>query len=170
MGKTTRLFVGFLVLFGVGLGAASAWLPGDGDLWLRLERLAFVGPALVEIRLPAPGQQVPVGAVEVLVGFPDSQRVAVDTFRCLLNDDDITDRLTLGSNGAGGSLVGLVAGPNRLRFEVFGRSWWGPRFVQEAHEIAFEVRPIPYLDRASHERRLDTEGGGPSLPDRKARS
>ncbi len=148
MGKTTRLFVGFGVIFGASLTAAALLLPGTGSLPERLHRVVYVGPPLLELRLPEPGQQVQVGAVEVLVGFRDSQRVAPDTFRCLLNGDDVTQRLTLGSNGAGGSLVGLTAGRNRLRIEVFGRSWWGRSFVQEAHQVDFEVRPAPYLDLA----------------------
>ncbi|MCP4007362.1 MAG: hypothetical protein GY725_24535 [bacterium] len=148
MVKATRLFVGISILFGVAVATAAVLLPGSGTLAERLGRVLYVGSPLLEIRLPAAGTQVPVGSIEVLVGFPDSDRVAVDTFRCLLNDDDITERLTLGSNGAGGTIVGLVAGKNHLRLEVFGRSWWGGRYVQEVHRIPFEVRPFPYLDIA----------------------
>ena len=67
MGKTTQLFVGFLVAFGLATGAAARFVPGAGGLLERLGRIAWVGAPLLEVRLPAPGQQMPVGAVEVLV-------------------------------------------------------------------------------------------------------
>ncbi len=62
--------------------------------------------------------------VQVLVECLDQERVLPETFRCLLNNRDITDRLTLGRNGAGGQLYGLVQGSDLLGFEVFGRGWW----------------------------------------------
>ena len=130
------------------LGAAAlAWV-GEGTFGERAHRLIFLGTPLIDVLRPSPGQQMPFGGVQVQVGFADGERVAVDTFRCLLNEQDVTHLLTLGSNGATGSVFGLVEGENRLRIEVFGKSWWSARYVQDARTVVFHVRPFPNLDRA----------------------
>ncbi|MEE9281088.1 MAG: hypothetical protein V3V67_13020 [Myxococcota bacterium] len=129
------------------LGAAAlAWV-GEGTFAERARRLIFLGTPLIEVLRPTPGQQVPFAGVQVQIGFA-GERVAVDTFRCLLNEQDVTHLLTLGSNGAAGSVFGLVEGENRLRIEVFGKSWWSARYVQDARTVVFHVRPFPNLDRA----------------------
>ena len=131
------------------LGAAAlAWVDGEGTFDERARRLILLGTPLIEVLRPTPGQQLPFGGVQVQVGFADGERVAVDTFRCLLNERDVTHLLTLGSNGATGSVFGLVEGENRLRIEVFGKSWWSARYVQDARTVVFHVRLFPNLDRA----------------------
>ncbi len=91
---------------------------------------------------------VPMGSIQVIIGFPAAERVVVETFRCLLNDQDVTQHLTLGRNGAGGSVQGLLEGENRLRVEIFGRGWWPGHFLEEVRELTFRVQPLPTLDRA----------------------
>ncbi len=141
-----------LQIFGVSLlalGALTALVltGADAGLWAA-ERWLLRGHPLLEFRAPKAGQVVPVGSVEVIIGFPAAERVVVETFRCLLNDQDVTQHLTLGRNGAGGSVQGLLEGENRLRVEIFGRGWWPGRFLEDARELTFRVQPLPTMDQA----------------------
>jgi hypothetical protein len=68
--------------------------------------------------------------------------------RCLLNGIDVTERLTLGGNGAAGSLWAQRDGPQTLRIEVFGQTWWQGAFYEDWAELSFEVRSNPSIDRA----------------------
>ena len=121
----------------------SAWI-----FRAELVRFAYVGPPLMRVQTPVEALEVPVGAVDVLIEFPDSERVAVETFECLLNGQDVTDSLTIGKNGAAGEIVGLREGDNHIRLRVFGRSFWGDRFVDEDRVFVVRVRAIPFLDLA----------------------
>jgi hypothetical protein len=108
----------------------------------------FIGLPLLEVSAPEPGQTLADGAVELFVDFPDEGRVAIETFRCLLNGNDVTPALTVGRNGAHGRLFGLTEGENRLRLEVFGLSRWTDRYVQDVEALGIHVRGHPGLDRA----------------------
>ncbi len=145
MAKRLRIFG--VSLLALGALAALA-LTGAGAGLRAAERWLFLGRPLLEFRAPQAGQVVPVGSIEVIVGFPAAERVVVETFRCLLNDRDVTQHLTLGRNGAGGSVQGLLEGENRLRVEIFGRGWWPGRFLEDARELTFRVQPLPTMDRA----------------------
>lgn len=110
--------------------------------------LAGLTPAPFEVVEPEPGAVVGVEGVEVMVRFPSEDRIAVETFRVLLNGADATEELTTGANGAYGRLYGLLDGENVLRFEAFGRRWWLPRMLlEEAREVHFLVRLPQTLDR-----------------------
>jgi hypothetical protein len=102
----------------------------------------------MEVRTPDSELEVPVGAVDVLVSFVGGSRVAVETFECWLNDQNVTAALTLGRNGAAGEIVGLHEGENQIRLRVFGRSWWGGEFVEEERSVVVRVRPLAFLDIA----------------------
>ena len=151
MRSRTKLLCGVAIgslltlLLAGGVGLAGM---GHGSLSERARRLVFLGRPLVKVVRPTPGQQMPFGGVEVEVGFSGHGRVAVDTFRCLLNNRDVTHLLTLGSNGARGAILGLTEGENRIRIEVFGRGWWSARYFQDSRTVVFRVRPHPNLDRA----------------------
>ncbi|MCZ6568671.1 MAG: hypothetical protein O7B23_00720 [Deltaproteobacteria bacterium] len=145
MAKRVRIFG--VSLLGLGALAALA-LTGAGAGLGAAERWLLLGRPLLEFRAPKAGQVVPVGSIEVIIGFPAAERVVVETFRCLLNDQDVTQHLTLGRHGAGGSLQGLLEGENRLRVEIFGRGWWPGRFLEDARELTFRVQPLPTMDRA----------------------
>jgi hypothetical protein len=148
MGKRLRLF-GILLLGGVGVLLAGLAVLGEDPSWARtLRQLRFGGRPLLVVRAPDGSQVVPMGGIEVLVGFSDEERVLPGTFRCLLNNQDVTESLTLGSNGAGGQVYGLVEGENHLRFEVFGRAWWPGRYLEDALEVTVRVAPLPNIDRA----------------------
>ncbi len=122
---------------------------GPGELRESALRWLFVGAPLMEVQVPEADLETPLGAVEVLVAFVGGPRVAVETFQCLLNDRDVTSELTLGRNGAAGSLVGLHYGENQLVLRVFGRTWWGGEgFVEERRARIVRVRPLPLLDVA----------------------
>jgi len=134
---------------------AIAWLalapPDSPPARLRAAALRwlYVGAPLMEVEIPQDDLETPLGAVEVLISFVGGPRVAVETFQCLLNDQDVTAALTLGRNGAAGSLVGLHEGANRIVLRVFGRSWWGEAgFVEEQRLLIVRVRPLPFLDVA----------------------
>ncbi len=134
---------------------ALAWLAvapddgGAGRLRERALRWVFVGAPLMEVQIPADDLETPLGAVDLLVAFVGGPRVAVETFQCLLNDEDVTSALTLGRNGAAGSLVGLHYGENQIVLRVFGRTWWGADgYVEERRALVVRVRPIPFLDVA----------------------
>lgn len=139
-------------IFGVsllGLGALAALaLTGAGAGLGAAERWLLLGRPLLEFRAPKAGQVVPVGRIEVSIGFPAAERVVVETFRCLLNDPEVTPQLTLGRNGAGGSLRGLLEGENRLRVEIFGRGGWPGRCLEDARELTFRVQSLPTMERA----------------------
>ena len=145
MAKRLRIFG--VSLLALGALAALA-LNGAGAGLRAAERWLFLGRPLLEFRAPQAGQLVPVGRIEVIIGFPAAERVVLETFRCLLNDQDVTQQLTLGRNGAGGSVQGLLEGENRLRVEIFGRGWWPGRFLEDARELTFRVQPLPTMDRA----------------------
>jgi hypothetical protein len=107
------------------------------------------GPPLLEVRAPAELAWRPLGQVDVLVRFPDEARVRPETFRCLLNGVDVTAQLTVGSNGAGGSIFPLVVGRNTLRIEVFGEGYWDPStYHQHRVELVLDARGPLTLDRA----------------------
>jgi hypothetical protein len=157
MGKRLRLFGLSLLGGGLVLVAVISAVLKDPDLRLAARQIRFGGRPLLELRAPDGRQVVPLGGIEVLVGFSDEFRVLPETFRCLLNNEDVTDSLTLGSNGAGGSLYGLLEGENRLRVEVFGRGWWPGRYLEDTREVIIRVAPLPNIDRAR------TPGGAPPL-------
>jgi hypothetical protein len=122
-----------------------------GAAWLfraDLLHFVYVGPALMQIENPGPLAEVPVGAVDVLVDFPDGSRIATETFECSLNGLDVTASLTVGRNGVAGQVVGLREGDNHIRLRVFGRSFWSDRFVDEERELVVHVRSMPFLDLA----------------------
>lgn len=103
----------------------------------------------MEVQTPDAELELTVGAVDLMVAFVGGPRVAVETFQCLLNDRDVTAALTLGRNGAVGSLVGLHEGENHIVVRVFGRTWWGDGYVEEERALIVRVRPIPFIDVAS---------------------
>lgn len=147
MSRGLRVFAA-LALLGAGSAlAVGLYRSGEGDLRTRARRLFLLGGPVLQVRIPAPEQIVPVGAAEILVSFASGQ-VAADTFRCLLNDRDITAALTLGRNGAGGSIIGLTEGENELRVQVFSRTWWGQRFVEDTQTVRFYVKGLVGIDRA----------------------
>jgi hypothetical protein len=122
-----------------------------GGAWLyrvELVRFAYVGPPLMRVQTPWEELEIAVGAVDVLIEFPDRERVAVETFECELNGLDVTQSLTIGKNGAVGEIVGLREGDNRIRLRVFGKSFWSDRFIDEERIFVVRVRPIPFLDLA----------------------
>lgn len=120
-----------------------------------LSRGLFIGMPLMELREPQGGVSYPQGGLAILVHFKDDEGVAVETFRCLLNGQDLTHQLTRGRNGAGGALFPVREGPNRLRLEIFGKGWLGGRYYQEVIERIIEIRPLYHLERA---RRLPGAG------------
>jgi hypothetical protein len=147
MPNPARLFRNRLAI-GVALALLAAPLvPGVAGLARTTLRTALFGGPLLELRSPLGGQIVPEGGVDVFVSFRDADQVAPGTFRCLLNGRDVTSDLTQGRNGAVGSLIGAIEGDNHLRVEVFGRSAWLDRFVEDADEVSFRVRPLVNLDR-----------------------
>lgn len=141
------IFAVILLTFFVLLAALLA-SPGGAARGAIAGGLLFLGPRLLELRAPAGEGWRPLGALEVLVRFPNEGRVVPETFRCLLNGRDVTEQLTVGRNGVGGSVYPLHEGRNRLRVEVFGRSWWSSRFYQDGADRSFDVRAPLGLDRA----------------------
>lgn len=114
----------------------------------ELVGFAYLGPPLMRVETPPAETALGVGAVDLLIEFPAGERIAVETFQCLLNGLDVTASLTVGRNGAVGSVVGLREGDNRIQVRVFGRSLWTGRFVDEQREFVVRVRAIPFLDAA----------------------
>ena len=110
--------------------------------------LEELGGGLIEVSTPRAEQVLGQGGIPVLIRFTRIERTAAESLRCLLNGIDVTQRLTLGGNGAAGSLWAPRDGPQTLRFEVFGQSWWRGPYFEDAVELTFEVRPNPTLDRA----------------------
>jgi len=113
-----------------------------------LVRFVTLGPPLMRVQTPLQAQEVPVGAVDVLIEFPDRDRVAAETFECTLNGLDVTDSLTIGRNGAVGEIIGLREGDNKIRLRVFGKSFWSDRFVDDVRDFVVRVRALPFLDLA----------------------
>jgi hypothetical protein len=139
MKRYTPLFAVTAVLL-----AGAGWVFRDG-----LVRFFYMGPPLMRIEAPsADTSDAPVGAVDVLIEFPDGDRVAVETFDCSLNGLDVTDSLTIGRNGVAGQVVGLREGDNKIRLRVFGRSFWSNRYVDEERDLVVRVRSLPFLDLA----------------------
>ena len=145
----------FVVLFVlVTLGLAALWLAagpalrGPDGAREAVLRWAFVGAPLMEVQTPVSETVIAVGAIDLMVSFTGGPRVAVETFQCLLNGQDVTAGLTLARNGAVGSLVGLHEGENQIVLRVFGRTWWGEDFVEEKRALIVRVRPVPFMDVA----------------------
>jgi hypothetical protein len=167
MGKRLWIFGLFLLAGALAALAGSLVLGQECASRPLAQRLLFLGRPLLEFRAPKAGQLVPLGSIEVIVGFPSEDRVVLETFRCLLNDEDVTEHLTLGHNGAGGSVYGLVEGENHLRVEVFGHGWWPGWFLEDSREVIFRVQPLPTIDQAraaTPSPLLDTAERGLSLP------
>ncbi len=147
MSRRPLVFAGLLAVLVVAAALVLA-LQRDAALRSHAVRLALFGTPLLELRAPLPEQSVSQGGVQVVVHYLRTWGTAEETFRCLLNGLDVTERLTRGANGAAGSLLGAIEGPNRLRVEVSGRPWWGSGMLEDAVEITFHVRPLPDFDRA----------------------
>ena len=134
----------------LGLFAVTS-IAAAGAVWLfraELVRFAYLGPPLMRVEVPERGGEVSVGSFDLVVEFAGGERVAVETFQCLLNGLDVTDSLTVGRNGAVGAIVGLREGDNRIRLRVFGRSTWTGDFIDDEREIVVPVRGLPFLDLA----------------------
>jgi hypothetical protein len=100
-----------------------------------------LGPSLLEISGPEPGETLPNEAIEVFVHFPHADRTRHETLEVRLNGADVTDAFDIAGNGAYGSVVLVVDGENELRVGVFGRSWWpGGRLVEHREVVRFRVR------------------------------
>jgi len=139
-----RIFGPVALIAGAALAAfirLDAFTPAP-----ELAPRVVLGRALLDLR-SAPPEVVPPGGVAVVVHFPDTSRVLADTFRCVLNGKDVTSLLSVGGNGAAGSVFPLRVGENRLRVEVFGRGWWPGRWYEDAVEVTFRSRPLPPLDQ-----------------------
>jgi hypothetical protein len=107
------------------------------------------GPSLLELVSPGSGEVVGTGGLEVVVRFPEIERVAPETFRVLLNGADVTEAFTTGENGAYGRLFALLDGENVLRVEVFAVPCWPPGLFFEYDREA----------RIVHRRPLDVNRG-----------
>jgi hypothetical protein len=103
----------------VGPGVVVAWA------------LFWTGPSLLELESPRVGEVVGPRGLDVVVRFPEIERVAPETFRALLNGADVTDAFTTGENGAYGRLFALLDGENVLRVEVFAMPCWPPGLFLE---------------------------------------
>ncbi len=116
--------LGIGALLGLGLGVAG---------WL--------GSPAVEIVEPSAPARVETGGVAVLVRFPGG-RVRAATFRALLNGADVSGQLTIASNGAYGTVYGLLDGENLLELAVFAGGPWRPHvLVEEVHTFRVVSRP-----------------------------
>jgi hypothetical protein len=99
-----------------------------------------LGPSLLEVTNPLPGDALAEEAIDVLVQFPHADRTRPETLRVELNGADVTDGFDVADNGAIGKVVLLVDGENRLHVRVFGRSWWpGQRLVEHTEEVRFRI-------------------------------
>ena len=142
------LIFGAILLGGAG-GLAGAVLGLRGALSAEgLRGTVYLGPPLLQVREPRLQPFRLLGGADVLIEFSSQDRVAPETFRCLLNGRDVTDQLTVGRNGVAGSVAPLLEGSNTLRLEVFGRSWWGGRYFQDSHELVLDARAPLSMDRA----------------------
>jgi hypothetical protein len=122
-------------------------ISGGNTLVCSIRRSLILGRPLLAIEAPIAGSQVPPGGLGVLVSFDSGDRVASATFRALLNDRDVTNLFTVGTNGAAGTIYPLRDGANRLRVEVFGRGLWSRRLLEDAAEVGFRARAAGLLDR-----------------------
>jgi hypothetical protein len=107
-----------------------------------LRRSVFLGGSLLDLVAPPaePADFHMLGGLEVVVRFPSEERIAIDTFRCLLNGADVTDLLTVGRNGAAGQVYPLLEGPNELDCQVYGRGWWTNRYFQDGARVSVRAR------------------------------
>ena len=151
------LLIGVILLACGGLAGLAAWRSGpdllrDGG---ASRFLTFAGP-LLRLENPVPPRStsettempgLPMGGVPILVRFQQDGRVLPDTFRCLLNGEDVTHQLTVGVNGVAGTVFPLREGTNRLRVEVFGQTLWGSRYYLDSFELSIRARPL-VIDRA----------------------
>jgi hypothetical protein len=150
VGKTTgRSFARVLLAGALVVAIVAALLAFEPGLWQGTQRVLLFGRPLLELQTPRAEQIVPPGGVSVVVRFPASERIDADSFRCTLNGEDVTDRLTQARNGAAGTLMPQSEGENHLRVRVLGRSWWSDRYFEDAEEIRFRVRGLPSFDRAA---------------------
>jgi hypothetical protein len=128
------------------------WIVGAGLVGLGVvATLAFLGsgPSWLELESPKVGEVVGTRGLEVVVRFPEIERVAPETFRVLLNGADVTEAFTTGENGAYGRLFALLDGENVLRIEVFATPSWPPGLFLEYDREA----------RIVHRRPLDVDRG-----------
>ena len=147
MSRISLLFGVILLTGGVLLGAALLMTGGDVLRQGGLARLTYHGGPLLTLQSPEPGEELPAGGVEVLVRFPDRKRVASQTFRCLLNGEDVTHLLTVGQNGAAGSVYPLREGGNQIEVQVFGRGWYRSHYFMDRIEVPVQIS-VPLMDRA----------------------
>ncbi len=123
------------------------WIVGAGlvgpGVGLTLALLWF-GGSLLELESPKAGDVVGTRGIEVVVRFPEIERVAPETFRVLLNGADVTEAFTTGENGAYGRLFALLDGENVLRVEVFAALCWpqGLFFEYEREARILHRRPL----------------------------
>ncbi len=138
MGLRIAIFV--LLLLGAAGGLHMA-LGDPGDA-ASLSRSVFLGGSLLEFVAPEgeSDRWHMLGGLEVVVRFPREERIAANTFRCLLNGADVTDQLTVGRNGAAGHVYPLLEGQNELACQVFGRGWWASRYFQDAALVRVRAR------------------------------
>jgi hypothetical protein len=150
MRRIYPLFGVILLTCGVVLGLAS-WRsgadllrPGGADRFLRFSGplLRLENPSASGVGSPDSGVQMPMGGVPILVRFQGEGRVLPDTFRCLLNGEDVTHLLTVGVNGVAGTIYPLREGQNRLRVEVFGKTLWSGQYLQDSFELPIQARPL----------------------------
>jgi hypothetical protein len=111
--------------------------------------LLWSGSSVLELESPRVGEVVGTRGLEVVVRFPEIERVAPETFRVLLNGADVTEAFTTGENGAYGRLFALLDGENVLRVEVFAMPCWPPGLFFEHDREA----------RIVHRRPLDANRG-----------
>jgi hypothetical protein len=106
--------------------------------------LLWFGGSLLELESPKAGDVVGTRGLEVVVRFPEIERVAPETFRVLLNGADVTEAFTTGENGAYGRLFALLDGENVLRVEVFAALCWpqGLFFEHEREARILHRRPL----------------------------
>ena len=142
-----RGLFGVILLACVGAGLAAPLILRGTLAAHELRAAFFLGPPLLDVQAPEPGGWRQVGGVRVLVRFPNQDRVAPETFRCLLNGRDVTDQLTVGANGVAGSVAPLLEGENTLELDVFGRGWWGGRYYQDKARIRLDARVPMGLDQ-----------------------
>ncbi|MFQ5697484.1 MAG: hypothetical protein ACE5IL_04265 [Myxococcota bacterium] len=109
--------------------------------------LLFGGP-LLRVVAPRSGGVVAQGGIPVLVVFPHPDAILGVSLRCLLNGEDVTERLRTSSNGASGTLWSRRPGPHLLRVEILGRTWWGEGLYPDRVEVPFQVRRNSSIDRA----------------------
>lgn len=158
MSLRARIFGAFLLVIFVTFAGVLASVTPARD---ALRRQLYLGGALLELAEPRAGSWRPLGEIQVLARFPREGDVAFETFRCFLNEREVTAQLTVTRHGAGGSVYPLVEGVNRLECEVFGRGWWGQRFYRDRISRELDARAPLGVDRARGlETPLDSSGAG----------